>query len=112
MYNIHIDLCKYILENIADKNPISHNGDTPLHYAAMGGNLNVCKLIMANIDALEIKNLQNQTPMDVAHIRACEDVMKRNGTMRTISRTPHISEHCRPVARKSKHIIQRLRIVG
>ena len=39
---------------------------TEIHLATFGGHLIECKLIMANIDDLQIKNLQDQTPMDIA----------------------------------------------
>ena len=90
----HFDICKLMFEYVDEKNPASDSGDTPLHYAALsrnslganptsihnevcgeqfdgnGGHLNVCKLILANLDDIDPKNLQGRTPMDIA--------MKRN----------------------------------
>ena len=40
----HLDICKILLENIMDKNPITNNGWTPLHYAAKSGHFEVCKI--------------------------------------------------------------------
>ena len=90
----HFDVCKLMFEYVDKKNPASDNGDTPLHYAALsrsglsarptrihnevcrehyagsgGGHLNVCKLILANIDDINPKNLQGRTPMDIAKKR-------------------------------------------
>ena len=56
----HLGLCKYIIENTSNKNPVSINGtpfsprnysrqNTPLHLAAENGHLEVCKFIMDNI---------------------------------------------------------------
>ena len=90
----HFDIFKLLFDYVDEKNPASDSGDTPLHYAALsrnslganptsihnevcgeqfdgnGGHLNVCKLILANLDDIDPKNLQGRTPMDIA--------MKRN----------------------------------
>ena len=91
----HFDICKLMFEYVAEKNPASDSGDTPLHYAALsrndlhadvtpiknevcgehfddgggGGHLNVCKLILANIDDINPKNLRGRTPMAIAKKR-------------------------------------------
>ena len=33
----HFDICKLIIGNIQNKNPVAHNGQTPLLLAAEGG---------------------------------------------------------------------------
>ena len=52
-----------------EKNPKSDIGNTPLHYAALNGHLNICKLITANINDISPKNLGNKTPLDIAKER-------------------------------------------
>ena len=59
-------MCKFILNNISEKNPKGHGGETPLHLAVIGGHLNICKLILAKIDDKDPKNLEGKTPMDLA----------------------------------------------
>ena len=53
----HLDICKFILENLqVDKNPTDNVGFTPLHYAAIlnkdtkYNNLEIFKLIFQNVD--------------------------------------------------------------
>ena len=45
----HGELCTFILNEIAEKNPKDETGRTPLHIAAEFGNLDVCKMIMDEI---------------------------------------------------------------
>ena len=62
----HLEICRFLLVNTADKNPSNINGTTALHVAAWFGQLEACKLIME--DALD-KNPQNhfgQTPLHLA----------------------------------------------
>ena len=39
----NFDICKFIIENIDDKNPANNNGITSLHIAAHNGELGICK---------------------------------------------------------------------
>ena len=48
--NGQFEVCKFILENVEDKNPKKDDGGTPLHSTAQDGNLDVCKLIFENVD--------------------------------------------------------------
>ena len=45
-FNNCISLCKVIIGEIQDKNPVNENGDTPLHHAASKGSYRVCELIL------------------------------------------------------------------
>jgi ankyrin repeat protein len=54
---------------VDEKNPASDVGNTPLHYAAKWGHLDVCKLFMANIKDIHPKNLDGKTPKDHAKER-------------------------------------------
>ena len=47
----HLDVCKFILENIhEDKNPEDNVGFTPLHYAAIFEHLEIFKFIAQNVE--------------------------------------------------------------
>ena len=47
----HLDICKFILENIQEnKNPEDNFGFTPLHYAAILDNLEIFKFIVQNVE--------------------------------------------------------------
>ena len=68
-----IDIVKYIMSNVRDMNPKDQNGDTPLHYAAHGNNLNkngnklkVVKFIMEKLEDNCPKNRTGKTPLHVA----------------------------------------------
>ena len=59
------DVCKLIIENIDYKNPAAYNGCTPLHLAAMEGNLEIVRLFVeTGVD----KNclFYGRTPLDLA----------------------------------------------
>ena len=44
--NGYQDVCRFILENVADKNPEDDCGNTPLHEAAANGHLDVFRYII------------------------------------------------------------------
>ena len=52
----HVDICKYIMDNIEDKNPETvslnglNDGITPLEDAVFHGKYEVCKSILDNIE--------------------------------------------------------------
>jgi ankyrin repeat protein len=67
---------KYLEENSTEKNPIDKKGFTPLHYAANGGQLNICQKIM---DLLSDKNPRSSlgfTPLHVAATFGYLDICK------------------------------------
>ena len=43
--NGHLEICRLILANVHDKNPINHDGETPSQLAAYHGHLPVMELI-------------------------------------------------------------------
>ena len=51
-YNGQSEICKYIIQNVEDKNPKNHQGRTPLHNAAYKNQNVICELILQNIEAL------------------------------------------------------------
>ena len=69
----------YVLRNIIEKNPRNANGDTPLHYAAYYGCLDVCKSIIDNINEKNSRNLDSYTPLHLAafggHLNECKLIM-------------------------------------
>merc|ERR1712086_452190 len=48
--NGHLEVYRFILEHLTDKNPGDMYGLTPLHFAAMRGQLEMCKLILKMVD--------------------------------------------------------------
>ena len=48
--NGHLEVYRFILEHLTDKNPGDMYGLTPLHFAAMRGQLEMCKLILEMVD--------------------------------------------------------------
>ena len=61
-------VCKFLMDNLVDKNPQANNGITPLHEAASYGCLDVCKLIIKNRDVnmgkYFLKYVGNKNPSD------------------------------------------------
>ena len=56
---------------MSEKNPGDRNGETPLHKAAQGGHLEVCKLFYENIELKSPVNRYGQTPLHKA-VPYCE----------------------------------------
>ena len=50
-----------------DKSPLTDYKDTPLHYAAESGRVEVCRFIVENMkDSMKRKNGDGKTPLDEA----------------------------------------------
>ena len=74
------DMFQYIYENAKNKNPIDHDGDTPLHKAANGGGQfkhceywmrschhhKICQLILDNVENKTTENFDGKTPLQMA----------------------------------------------
>ena len=71
----HIDIYKFIMEKVADKNPF-YRGWTPLHFAAIDGHLEVCKLILENVKDKNPVSNNGRTPMDLAKSRNHLEIVK------------------------------------
>jgi ankyrin repeat protein len=72
----HLNICKFIIENVQDKNPADIDGNTPLHFAAISGNLDICKMIMENVQNRNPGNDNGDTPLHHAANRGHLDVCK------------------------------------
>ena len=63
----HLEICKFLMMNIADKNPSNNtNGATALHVAAWSGQLEVYKLVMQSVVDKNPMNRFGQTPLHLA----------------------------------------------
>ena len=62
----HMEICKFLIVNIADKNPGSMNGTSALHVAAWCGQLEAYKLIMQSVVDKNPQNHYGQTPLHFA----------------------------------------------
>ena len=62
----HMEICKFLIANIADKNPVSMNGTSALHVAAWFGQLEAYKLIMQSVVDKNPQNHYGQTPLHLA----------------------------------------------
>ena len=78
--NGHHNICKKIIENISDKNPLDKDTWTPLHCAAQNGHLKVCEYISKNIEENNPKGLGDITPLHIAaqngHFGVCKYILK------------------------------------
>ena len=83
--NGHLSVCKLIIENVSDKNPISQatqqwiNHWTPFHLAAHNGHFSVCKLLIDNISEKNPGDHTGWTPLHSAaqngHLRVVKLIM-------------------------------------
>ena len=63
----NVDLCKFIYEKTRNhKNPKDIHGMTPLHYAAMRGSFELCKLMLENIAMKNPVDNWGDTPLHYA----------------------------------------------
>ena len=62
----NLELCRYIIDRIEDKNPKDFCGETPLHWAAEKGHYEVCKLILEKISDKNPKDFYGNTPLQIA----------------------------------------------
>jgi len=68
---------RLIIENVRDRNPQNKENKTPLHYAAMKGHTEICRLILANLkDKNPVVDAFGRTPLDHAKWMEHLDVIK------------------------------------
>ena len=84
-----------IVENAAEKNPPDSSGRTPLHYAAMCGQTDICKLIIENIKDKNPRDHDGKTPLHFAamegRFEACKFIIKNVDDVNpqdSLTRTP------------------------
>ena len=82
----NLEVCRFFLNNIGDKNPKDDEGVTPLHIAAENGKFQVCQMILeADIDDKNPKAseyIDGFTPLHLAaannHLSVCHLIIKNN----------------------------------
>ena len=66
--NGHLEICRLILANVNDKNPVNHDGETPSQLAAYHGHLPVMELIKSALSKKGLmKKAQNVPAMMAIH---------------------------------------------
>lgn len=71
-YGSNPDVFRFLLENTNEKNPLDNFNRRPLHFAAMKGHMEICKLIFSNIgfnDSSECpncKDMEGRIPLHLA----------------------------------------------
>ena len=77
----HTEIVKYIMDNIEDKCPKDHYGQTPLHYAASShGNLDAFIYIIENVPEKSPRDNYGKTPLDLARERNLFGIVKYMAT--------------------------------
>ena len=81
--NGYFGMCELIIQKmskIEDKNPSNEWGNTPLHYAAQYGHLEICQLIIKSVNEKNPPNIMKFTPLHYAarfgKAIICELIMK------------------------------------
>ena len=54
------------MDSVANKNPANKKGETPLHFAATYGNLDIFRLITANVEDKNPVDIFGRTPKSLA----------------------------------------------
>ena len=87
--NGRLDICRLIMDQVAEKNPANMLRETPLHIAAMYGRLELCQTIMDRVAEKSPYDQYGKTPLDWAKQNGHTDV-----ALYIISRL--IQEHASP----------------
>ena len=73
------DISKMLIEKVNSVQPKDDYGNSPLHYAAMHGNLETCRLIIEEIEDKNPKNKEEKTPLHFAaengHLKVCKIIL-------------------------------------
>ena len=72
----NIEICKFIMKNLENKNPGDDEGVTPLHVAARCGKEDVCRFLMDNLVDKNPQANDGITPLHEAASYGCLDVCK------------------------------------
>jgi len=75
------------MDNVHEKNPADNFGNTPLHFAALHGLLESCRLILDNVQNKNSLNSFGTTPLDEARyynhthvVQLFQEYMQRSAT--------------------------------
>ena len=78
-----LEVCRFFVKNIDDKNPTDSDGLTPLHYAAENGHFQVCQMILEVVDDKTPKtsdDIGRYTPLHIAaennHLSTCSVIIE------------------------------------
>ena len=72
----HLDVCKFIIERVENKNPSDNDGKTPLHMAAEYGRLEICQLIIKNIEDKNPVDNSGRTPKKMAQLKRFGEIVQ------------------------------------
>ena len=80
-YGSNPDVFRFLLEKTNEKNPVDDFNHRPLHFAAMKGHVEICKLIFSNIgfndysECPNCRDMEGRTPLHLAaengHLEVC-----------------------------------------
>ena len=72
-------LCKYMLQNMGNLNPVDEEKATAFHYAAENGHWEICCLIIKNLKHKNPANVLGFTPLHLAaqngHLKICQLIL-------------------------------------
>ena len=78
--NGQFEICKHIIENVEDKNPLGTCQRTPFHNAAANGHLEICKLMIKNNVDINYVDAYFETPLHIAarvgHYEICRIIIE------------------------------------
>ena len=74
--NGHIDICKFIVNTMENKNPAGHDDETLLHRSAIYGQLEIHEYVMDLVEDKNPKNSDGNTPLHYAAIEGNSAIIK------------------------------------
>ena len=97
----HMKIAELLISNGADVNLKNMDGNTPLQYAAMAGQIRIAKLLLIKEADLNTKNINGKRPLDVAiklnHPKTAELLRKHGGkTTKELKAVEPVSEAVKP----------------
>ena len=66
---------QYLMQQNINKNPLNNNEETPMHYAALQGQLEIVKFLITKVTNLEPKDKFGKTPLDRARQGGHQDIV-------------------------------------
>ena len=103
----HMKIAELLISNGADVNLKNMDGNTPLQYAAMAGQIGIAKLLLIKEADLNTKNINGKRPLDVAiqlnHPEIADLLRKHGGkTTKELKAAEPVSEAVKPETTTAK----------
>ena len=73
----HLDVVKFLMTKVLNKEPLTHARWTPIHIAADKCNLNIFQYLMnTSNSSIQPKDINGDTPLHIAVLSGCIEIVK------------------------------------